>query len=54
MRCACGMPVEVESRYVLNAYTSTGIVPLEHVNGLCAVGHRFNCETAYLADEVDE
>lgn len=51
MRCTCGMPVEVEARYVMDAYTDEGVVPLEHVKGLCAIGHRFNCQASYLAEE---
>jgi hypothetical protein len=47
------MPVEVEERFIMDAYTTDGIVPLEHVKGLCAVGHRFNCPTFYLANEND-
>lgn len=54
MRCTCGMPIEVESRYVMDACTTEGVVPLEHVTGLCAVGHRFSCPAFYLADEIEE
>lgn len=54
MRCTCGMPVEITSRYVVDAHTTEGVIPLEHVKGLCAVGHRFSCPTFYLADEIDE
>lgn len=53
VRCTCGMPVEVEERFIMDAYTSDGVVPLEHIKGLCAVGHRFACPTFYLADEND-
>lgn len=53
MRCPCGMPVEVSERFVLTATTAglrERMVPIEHVKGVCAVGHRFCCAVEFLAD----
>ena len=45
--CPCGMPVEVHDRYVLESTTG----PIEHVSGICAVGHRFSCSIDYMESE---
>ena len=49
------MTARTGRRFVLDAHTSAGILRLEHVQGLCAAGHRFSRPTTYLAElDVEE